>query len=92
MLDLDEQDCEPVYSFRHVLDFTSEVRELQGVLNSSRLSASPDHPEAVLDAMLQSALCEVGVVCMVRGWREGRRECRLEKLLWGGGRNGDGRL
>ena len=56
---LEREDCEPVYSFRHVLDFTTEVEELETVLNSSRLSASPDHPEALLDGMLQAALCQV---------------------------------
>lgn len=58
-LNIQRENCEPVYSFRHVLDFTSNLTALQTELTNAKLSASPDHPEGILDAMLQSALCEV---------------------------------
>lgn len=59
--------CEAVYSYRHVLDFTDNVTALETVLNRTKISASPDQPEGILDAMLQSALCEVGR-CRVSRW------------------------
>lgn len=59
LLGITNSSCEPVYSFRHVLGFTSDETLLEAVLNSTKLSASLDHPESILDAMLQSALCEV---------------------------------
>ena len=51
--------CDPVYAFRHRLDLTDNATQLQMELDSALLSASPDHPEALLDALLQVAVCEV---------------------------------
>lgn len=55
-------ECERVYDFRHVLNFTSNVTELETRLNNARLSASLDNPEGILDAVLQAAVCEVRVI------------------------------
>ncbi len=51
--------CDPVYAFRHRLDLTDNATLLQEQLDNALLSASPDHPESLLDALLQAAVCEV---------------------------------
>ncbi len=59
--------CDPVYAFRHRLDLTDNATLLQSQLDSALLSASPDHPEALLDALLQVAVCEVKVPTVSAG-------------------------
>ena len=78
-LGIDVSECDSVYAYRHSLNFTSDGTLLNDELNDAKLSASPDHPEALLDALLQVAVCEVGVVVMVREREWGRRE--LKELL-----------
>ncbi|XP_064385860.1 integrin beta-1-like isoform X2 [Halichondria panicea] len=58
------EQCDPVYAFRHRLDLTDNATLLQEQLDNALLSASPDHPESLLDALLQVAVCESEV-----GWR-----------------------
>lgn len=52
-------DCDSVYAYRHRLNLTSDGTLLNDELNNAKLSASPDHPESLLDALLQVAVCEV---------------------------------
>lgn len=58
-LGLTIDDCDSVYAYRHQLNFTSDGTLLNNELNNAKLSASPDHPESLLDALLQVAVCEV---------------------------------
>ena len=51
--------CDSVYAYRHRLNLTSDGDLLNTELNNAKLSASPDHPESLLDALLQVAVCEV---------------------------------
>ena len=71
-LGIDISECDSVYAYRHSLNFTSDGNLLNDKLNDAKLSASPDHPEALLDALLQVAVCEVSM----RGEGEGERERR----------------
>ena len=65
-LNIPRDQCGPIYAYRHRLDFTSNASSLQEELDNAQLSASPDHPESLLDALLQVATCEVSVcVCCV---------------------------
>ena len=57
------------------MNLTSDGNLLNDELNNAKLSASPDHPESILDALLQVAVCEVIV-------ERGRKNKR--------GREGDG--
>ena len=59
ILGLTINDCDSVYAYRHRLNFTSDGTLLNDELNNAKLSASPDHPESLLDALLQVAVCEV---------------------------------
>ena len=52
-------DCDSVYAYRHRLNLTSDGTLLNTELSEAKLSASPDHPESLLDALLQVAVCEV---------------------------------
>jgi len=58
------ENCEPIYGFRHRLNLTTNASEFQDVLDRAITSASADVPEAILDGVMQVALCENEV-----GWR-----------------------
>ena len=66
LLGITTDECEPIYAFRHRLDFTSNNNgEFQQELADAALSASPDNPESLLDALLQVAVCDVSVCVLV---------------------------
>ncbi len=58
--------CSSAYSFRHEVSLTSNVTAFQAVLDRVRLSGGLDPAEGILDALLQTAICEVClyVVCV----------------------------
>ena len=74
-------ECDSVYAYRHRLNLTSDGNLLTDELNNAKLSASPDHPESLLDALLQVAVCEVKC-----GGR--KRERKRERERGGGGVGG----
>lgn len=61
ILQITADECDSVYAYRHRLNLTSDGNLLNDELNNAKLSASPDHPESILDALLQVAVCEVSV-------------------------------
>ena len=65
-LGLTVDDCDSVYAYRHRLNLTSDGTLLNDELSNAKLSASPDHPESLLDALLQVAVCEVYTVMRER--------------------------
>ena len=62
---LNRSTCDSTYAFRHRLNFTSDASAFEAVVRESLLSASPDAPESILDAVMQIAACEVGHVSLV---------------------------
>jgi hypothetical protein len=58
------EDCDPAYDFKHRLSLTATTSDFQAAINSSKISASFDHPEGLLDALMQVAVCTD-----VIGWR-----------------------
>eukprot|EP00731_Ephydatia_muelleri_P018130 Em0011g170a len=51
--------CNAVYDFHHTLNFTDNASLFMETLNASNVSANLDTPDALLDALLQIALCEL---------------------------------
>ena len=57
---LNRSTCDSTYAFRHRLDFTDNASAFATQVKQSLVSASPDAPESILDAIMQIAVCEVG--------------------------------
>lgn len=53
--------CRPAHGFHHVLSMTGNMSEFTRVIKRQRISGNMDTPEGGLDAMLQAAVCQVGV-------------------------------
>ena len=64
--------CESVYDFHHTLNFTNNATLFMETLNASVVSANLDAPDAMLDALLQIALCENQV-----GWSPAGQSRRI---------------
>ena len=62
---LNRNTCDSTYAFRHRLNFTEDASAFAAEVNESLISASPDAPESILDAIMQIAVCEVGHVMRV---------------------------
>nr|WEL12717.1 integrin beta 1A [Halisarca dujardinii] len=58
------ENCDPAYDFKHRLSLTDDTVAFQAAINSSKISASFDHPEGLFDALMQVAVCT-----NVIGWR-----------------------
>ena len=58
--------CQPFFDFRHDISLTSNASELTSFLQSNQISGGLDPAEGILDALLQTAVCEVRmyVCCM----------------------------
>ncbi|XP_072391395.1 integrin beta-nu-like isoform X2 [Diabrotica undecimpunctata] len=52
-----EESCEPGYSFRHHLNFTSNTEDFLDAVSSSRVTANVDDLDGALDALLQVLAC-----------------------------------
>ena len=44
----------------------ASISVMQAAINSSKISASFDHPEGLLDALMQVAVCTVSVVLHIK--------------------------
>eukprot|EP00731_Ephydatia_muelleri_P018139 Em0011g179a len=64
--------CNAVYDFHHTLNFTDNATLFMETLNASNVSANLDTPDALLDALLQIALCEDQV-----GWSPAGQSRRI---------------
>jgi hypothetical protein len=69
---LNRSTCDSTYAFRHRLDFTDDASAFAAQVKQSLVSASPDAPESILDAIMQIAVCEEQV-----GWRPQGQSRRL---------------
>uniref|UniRef100_A0A8C5MIM6 Integrin beta n=1 Tax=Leptobrachium leishanense TaxID=445787 RepID=A0A8C5MIM6_9ANUR len=58
------ESCQPPFSYRHVLDLTSNLTLFQLRVSAENISGNLDSPEGGLDAMLQAAVCADRI-----GWR-----------------------
>ncbi|XP_063284544.1 integrin beta-7 [Pelobates fuscus] len=56
--------CQPPFSYRHVLDLTSNLTLFEMRVSAENISGNLDSPEGGLDAMLQAAVCTDRI-----GWR-----------------------
>lgn len=76
---IDGDVCDPAYAYQHHLNFTSDGNLFTTALNNASLSASSDDPEALLDAMLQVAVCEAHI-----GWKPATTTRRIILALTDG--------
>lgn len=49
--------CEPAYSFHHILNLTEDTSEFQSLVAATRISGNQDVPEGSMDALLQVSCC-----------------------------------
>ena len=57
--DENDQQCEPAFGYRHVLNMTSSEDEFRSRVKKQFISGNLDSPEGSLDAMMQAAVCGV---------------------------------
>ncbi|XP_065903728.1 integrin beta-2-like [Dysidea avara] len=67
-----EGECDAIYDFRHRLDPTNDTDMITMTFREANITASSDAPEAILDALMQVAVCEERV-----GWRDSSLARRL---------------
>ena len=48
-----DSQCEPAYSFHHILNLTEDTNEFQSLIAATRISGNQDVPEGSMDALLQ---------------------------------------
>ncbi|CAH4035475.1 unnamed protein product [Pieris brassicae] len=54
---VEEEACEPTYSYKHHLSLTNQVNDFIESVNSSSVTANLDNAEAQLDALVQAITC-----------------------------------
>lgn len=59
--DDESEQCQAVFGYRHVLNMTASEGEFKRKVTEQFISGNLDSPEGSLDAMMQAAVCEVGV-------------------------------
>ncbi|KAL2094673.1 hypothetical protein ACEWY4_009392 [Coilia grayii] len=57
--------CQPAFSFRNVLPLTDRADDFTNKVSQQKISGNLDAPEAGLDAIMQSAVCQTEI-----GWRD----------------------
>eukprot|EP00062_Callorhinchus_milii_P026012 gi/632987642/ref/XP_007882668.1/ PREDICTED: integrin beta-7-like [Callorhinchus milii] len=58
------EQCQPPFTFRHVLALTEDEHEFENKVSHQRISGNVDSPEGGLDAIMQAAVCVDKI-----GWR-----------------------
>ncbi|XP_063537060.1 integrin beta-nu-like [Cydia strobilella] len=66
---VEEEKCEPTYSYRHHLSLTNQVSDFIKNVNDSKVTANLDDAEAQLDALVQAVTCRDKV-----GWARHSRK------------------
>lgn len=70
--DDESQQCQAVFGYRHVLNMTSSEEEFKRKVTEQFISGNLDSPEGGLDAMMQAAVCEVGVTSQQKAQTHGK--------------------
>ncbi|KAF5886025.1 integrin beta-7-like [Clarias magur] len=50
--------CQPAFTFRNILNLTSDAEKFKKEVSKQKISGNLDSPEAGLDAIMQAAVCE----------------------------------
>ncbi|ETE60238.1 Integrin beta-1, partial [Ophiophagus hannah] len=59
-----KENCQPAFSYRHVLALTENASEFESRVGQQRISANLDDAEGGFDALMQAAICKEQI-----GWR-----------------------
>uniref|UniRef100_A0A8C6XWI4 Integrin beta n=1 Tax=Naja naja TaxID=35670 RepID=A0A8C6XWI4_NAJNA len=59
-----KENCQPTFSYRHVLALTENASEFESRVSQQRISANLDDAEGGFDALMQAAICKEQI-----GWR-----------------------
>lgn len=82
-----QNNCDAVYSYRHVISLTSNSTDFRASVQQQRISGNQDLPEGGLDGFLQALLCT-----KIIGWRDLSRKLLLYITDAGFHFAGDGKL